>query len=173
MNNNISAINIRRTKALALTALFFAVSVILAAVENALPSFSVPGIRLGLSNIIVMYALFFFTKRRAFAIAVLKSMFILMTRGIVAGFLSLFGGIISILVMSLLMVIFKEKISYLMLSIFGAIAHNLGQFTAVSIIFAHLYMWAYLPVLFIAGVAAGAVTSTILRFIIPCFKMLE
>ncbi len=165
-----------KTKLLVLTALLFAVALVLSVVENSLPSVSllipVPGVKLGLSNIAVMYALFFLKKKPAFAIAVLKGLFVAMTRGPIAGLLSLSGGVLSVLVMSLLIFAFKERISYLALSIFGSITHNVGQFMVVSLIYTNMYLWVYLPVLLISGVIAGIATSILLRFILPAFNRL-
>jgi heptaprenyl diphosphate synthase len=145
-------------------------------VENSLPSISfflpVPGVKLGLSNIAVMYALFFLNRKPAFIIAVLKATFVLITRGPMAGLLSLSGGVLSVLVMTILIFVFKEKISYLILSIFGSITHNIGQFAVVSLIYSGIYLWAYLPILLISGVIAGIATSILLRFILPAFNRL-
>ncbi len=165
-----------KTKLLVLTALLFAVALVLSVVENSLPSVSllipVPGVKLGLSNIAVMYALFFLKKKPAFAIAVLKGLFVAMTRGPIAGLLSMSGGVLSVLVMSLLIFAFKDRISYLALSIFGSITHNVGQFIVVSLIYTNMYLWVYLPVLLISGVIAGIATSILLRFILPAFNRL-
>ncbi len=165
-----------KTKLLVLTALLFAVALVLSIVENSLPSVSfflpVPGVKLGLSNIAVMYALFFLNKKPAFAIAVLKGLFVVMTRGPIAGLLSFSGGVLSVIVMSLLMYLFRNKISYLALSIFGSITHNVGQFIVVSLIYTNMYLWVYLPVLLISGVIAGIATSILLRFILPAFNRL-
>ena len=103
-----------------------------------------PGVKFGLSNIAVMYALFFLSKGQAYSIAVLKSLFVAMTRGMIAGILSLSGGILSLTVMLILMVLFRDKASYAVISISGAIAHNLGQFVAISFIYTGMYLWAYL-----------------------------
>ncbi|MDF2988088.1 MAG: putative rane protein [Eubacterium sp.] len=168
--------NISRTKLMVLTALLFAVALVLSVVENSLPSISfflpVPGVKLGLSNIAVMYALFFLNRKPAFIIAVLKATFVLITRGPMAGLLSLSGGVLSVLVMTILIFVFKEKISYLILSIFGSITHNIGQFAVVSLIYSGIYLWAYLPILLISGVIAGIATSILLRFILPAFNRL-
>lgn len=163
-----------KTRTLTLTALLFALAIVLSIVESFFPPvfIAAPGIKLGLSNIVVMYALFFLNKKEAFMITVLKAIFVYATRGLVAGFLSLCGGTLSILVMVLLMVLFKKKVSYLILSIFGAIFHNLGQLVAVSLIYTSIYLWVYLPVLMISGVIAGVATSTLLRFIMPAFRRL-
>lgn len=170
MHKNIR--NIPKTKLLVLTALLFAVALVLAIVENSFPPLlvAVPGVKLGLSNIPVMYALFFLDKKPALMIAVLKASYVLITRGFIAGILSLCGGILSLLIMLLLLVIFRDKISYFVLSIFGAVFHNIGQFAAISMIYTNIYLWVYIPVLLISGVAAGMATSALLRLIMPAFN---
>lgn len=168
--------DIPKTKLLVLTALLFAVALVLSVVENSIPTvpiaIAVPGVKLGLSNIAVMYALFFLDKKPAFTIATLKALFVVITRGPIAGLLSFCGGMLSLLIMSVLILIFKDKISYFVLSIFGSVFHNVGQFIAISFIYTNMYLWVYLPVLLIAGVVAGMATSTLLRFIMPAFKRL-
>ncbi|QNU68894.1 Gx transporter family protein [Ruminiclostridium herbifermentans] len=161
-----------KTKLLVLTALLFAVALVLAILENSFPPIftAVPGVKLGLSNIPVMYALFFLDKKPAFMIAILKGFYVLITRGFIAGILSLSGGILSLLIMLLLLVVFRDKISYFVLSIFGAVFHNIGQFTAISLIYTNIYLWVYLPVLLISGVVAGMATSVLLRLIMPAFN---
>lgn len=166
--------SIPKTKLLVLTSLMFAMALILSIVENALPPVPVPvpGVKLGLSNIAVMYALFFLEKKQAFAIATLKALFVVFTRGIIAGILSFCGGILSLVVMTLLMLVFKDRITYLVLSIFGAVFHNIGQLIAISLMYTNMYLVVYLPFLLMAGVIAGIATATLLRFIMPAFKRL-
>ena len=164
-----------KTGRLVQAAFIFALALVLTIVENALPSLPVPvpGVKFGLSNIAVMYALVFLSKGQAYSIAVLKAMFVLVTRGLIAGMLSLSGGILSLTVMLVLMTVFGEKVSYTILSISGAIAHNIGQFVVISVIYTGMYMWAYLPVLIISGVVAGIITATLLRVIIPVLRRLS
>jgi heptaprenyl diphosphate synthase len=166
--------NAGKTKQIVLTGLFFAIALVLSIIENTLPPvpIPVPGVKFGLSNIAVMFALFFLAKGQAYTIAILKALFVVITRGMIAGLLSLCGGLLSLTVMVLLLLLFKDRISYLVISITGAIAHNLGQFVAISFIYTGFYMFAYLPVLLISGVAAGIVTATLLGFILPAFKKL-
>lgn len=156
------------------TALLFAVALVLTVIEYQLPiPMPVPGIKLGLSNIVVMYSLFFLKKRDAFTLAILKSLFVFLTRGAVAAFLSLCGGVLSILAMVLCMLIFREKISYLMVSIIGAVFHNTGQIAAVSLLYTNLLLWTYFPVLLFSGVIAGGATSALLRITLPALKRLD
>ena len=161
----------KKIRRMVLTGLFFACAVILSLIENTIPlPVPAPGVKFGLSNIVVMYALFFLGKKEAILLAFLKSLFVFITRGAIAGFLSLFGGLFSVLVMISLIFVFKDKISYLVVSIVGSIFHNIGQLIAVSLIYTNFLWIAYLPVLLIAGVLAGLATSTLLKVFIPAFK---
>lgn len=157
------------------TAMLFAVAIVLSFMEGLLPPlpYLPPGFKLGLSNIAVMYALFFTDKKQAFLIAVLKALFVFAVRGATSGLLSLSGGILSIAAMALLMFIFKDKISYLMLSVAGAVVHNLGQLAAVTLIMYSRYTLYYMPVLIIAGVIMGCLTGTVLKIIMPIFSKLN
>lgn len=161
-----------KTQKLVLTSLFFAIAIILSVIENSLPPLPmmVPGIKFGLSNIAVMYVLFFIGKESAYGVAVLKGIFVFGTRGWIASVLSLTGGILSITIMILLMAIFKERISYLILSIAGAVFHNIGQLIAVSIVYTNLYLMYFMPVLLVSGIIAGIVTSVLLNVIRPAFN---
>lgn len=172
--HNMSEKNLKKTKSIVLSGLLFAVALVLSMVENSLPPIlvAVPGVKFGLSNIAVMYALFFLTKRQAYSIAILKAAFVFATRGAIAGVLSLSGGVLSLTVMIILSFIFREKISYFVISIFGSVFHNIGQLVTVTFILNNIYIWGYFPVLLISGIIAGFVTSTLLKFILPAFQKL-
>jgi heptaprenyl diphosphate synthase len=157
------------TRRLVLTGLLFAVALVLSVLEDVIPPLPipVPGVKFGLSNIAVMYALFFLKRSQAYTIAALKSIFVLITRGLVAAALSFAGGILSLTVMLIMIILFKNKVTYLVLSMFGAIAHNIGQLIAISIIYTGMYLWAYLPVLLFSGAAAGIITAVLLKTALP------
>lgn len=157
------------------TAMLFAVAVVLSFMEGLLPPlpYLPPGFKLGLSNIATMYALFFLDKGKAFAIAVLKAFFVFITRGVTSGILSLSGGIASLCVMLLAAALLRDKISYLMLSIIGAIFHNLGQLAVLTLIMQSGYALWYTPVLLTAGVIMGSVTGTLLRIVMPAFDRIS
>jgi heptaprenyl diphosphate synthase len=164
-----------KTERLVVVSLFFAVALIIAVVENSLPPLpgTIPGVKFGFSNIAVMYVLFFVGKKEAYAVAFLKAVFVFTTRGFVAATLSMAGGLLSITVMVLLLLIFKDKVSYLILSISGAVFHNIGQLVAVSLIYTNFYLLYYFPVLLVAGVIAGVATATLLKIIMPVFQRLR
>lgn len=164
------SLNIRR---MVLMGILFAAVLVLTVVEDALQlPVPAPGVKLGLSNIIVMYSLFFLGKREAVVLAVLKAAFVLLTRGAVASFLSLCGGLLSVAVMIVLMLIFRDGISYLLLSIAGSIFHNFGQLAAVTLVYTSFSFLYYLPALLICGVIAGAATSVLLKLSLPALKKL-
>lgn len=162
--------NIRfATRRLAVLGMMLAVIVVLSVIEHSLPPipFLPPSVRLGVSNVVTMYALFFIGNSAAFTLAMLKSLFVLFTRGGIAGLLSFCGGILSICVLVLLTAIFKDRISYLLLSIFGAISHNIGQIAAASVVLHSNIMLYYLPALLVSGVLLGTVTGILLRVAMP------
>ena len=166
--------NMSQIQLLVFSGLLFAVAIILSLVENMipLPPMAVPGVKYGLSNIVVMYALFMVGVRQAYAIAILKSLFVFLTRGLIAGALSLSGGLLSITLMLVMLWLVKENSSYLGISVVGAVSHNLGQFLVVSLILVGTGIWAYLPVLIVSGIMAGIMTATMLRIILPAMKKL-
>lgn len=164
-----------KVRSIALTGLLFALALVLSLFERSLPAlpFAPPGVKFGLSNIVVMYTMFFVGKRWAIALAVLKAGFVVMITSPVSGFVSLMGGLSSVLVMSLLIALFRKKISYFIISVFGAVFHNVGQLTAVSIYYKGIYVWwYYLPALIIFGIISGLITSFLLKLLLPALSKL-
>ncbi len=158
-----------KTKYVALTGMLFALAIVLSVVESAItPMLGLtPGVKIGLSNIVVMYALFFMGPKQAFSLAVLKSLFVVITRGVVAGALSFTGGIVSLLVMWLLYRLFKNHITYFILSVCGALSHNVGQLIAASFILGSKLALTYAPILIVSGLIMGWVTSFSLGLLLP------
>lgn len=151
--------------------LMLTLMIVLSALEHMLPPLPLlpPSVKLGLANIVTMYCVFFVKKTEAIGLNVLKSFFVFLTRGPMAGLLSFCGGMMSIGIIILLVIAFKSKISYITLSISGAVAHNLGQLAAVSFILDVSYLYYYLPVLLVSGVLMGIITGTVLKVIMPVF----
>ncbi len=177
----------QKTRVLTRTALLFALSIVMAYLEHLIPPlpFQPPGVKLGLSNIITMYTLFFIGVPQGFLMAVLKGGFVFLTRGTIAGLLSLLGGVISCSIMALLSRVGRVSrrpgasakqaqaevrpgrgFSYLFLSICGAVAHNLGQLIGVYFMISHSFL-AYVPVLLISGLIMGSLTGALLRLLLP------
>lgn len=164
-----------KVRRLAQMGLLFALAMALSFLESLLPALPMlpPGIRLGLSNIVTMYALFVLGPVSGYTIAVLKSLFVLLTRGAVAAAMSMAGGIASVTVMLLLYLLPGMKKQYLLLSIFGGAAHNMGQLVAARFIINNQYVWYYLPVLLAAGLLMGAITGMALKVVMPYLNRLN
>lgn len=165
----------RKVKRLALMGLLFALAMAFSFLESLLPALPMlpPGIRLGLSNIVTMYALFVLGPVSGYTIAVLKALFVLLTRGVVAAAMSAAGGIFSVTVMLLLSLLPGIKRQYLLLSIFGGAAHNIGQLVMARFIINNQYVWYYFPVLLAAGLLMGAITGMALRVVLPYLNRLN
>lgn len=162
------------TKKLTRNAFMLALIIVLSAFESMLPPIapSIPGIRLGLANIVTMYALFTIDKRSAFTLNILKSVSVLVTRSVTAAALSLCGGILSICAVIIFRALLKDKLGYTALSVAGAVNHNLGQLIAIAIILGNPAVFGYLPVLIVSGVVMGMITGTILNVVMPRLNMI-
>lgn len=165
----------RKVKRLALMGLLFALAMALSFLESLLPALPMlpPGIRLGLSNIVTMYALFVLGPVSGYTIAVLKALFVLLTRGAVAAAMSAAGGAFSVTIMLLLSLLPGIKEQYLLLSVFGGAAHNIGQLVMARFIINNQYVWYYFPVLLAAGLLMGAITGMALRVVLPYLNRLN
>lgn len=154
-----------------LLAMLFALALVLSWVENFLPPIPAPvPLKFGLSNIAVMYALFFLNAPSAFMLAIMKSAFVLMQRGLLSASLSLGGGLLSVFIMFILSRLFKHRISYLMLSITGAIFHNIGQFSVLLLYYNVRSIVWIMPYLMITGIGTGILSATLLKMLIPALK---
>ena len=149
--------------------------IVLSVLENMLPPIPAlpPGVHLGLSNIVTMYALFTIGKKTAVLLNVLKSVFVFVTRGAIAGALSLSGGMLSIFVIIALGAFLGAKISFAALSVAGAVFHNVGQLAAITVVLDNFAAVYYLPVLIVSGVVMGSVTGTVLNVVMPRLQKID
>ena len=164
-----------KTKRLTTLALLFALAMVLSFVESSImPLFGLPpGVKLGLSNIVVMYCMVYMGFGPAFELTLMKGFFAFLTRGATAGFLATLGGIFSISVMYVLRKLLKDKVNYYTLSVFGSLFHNIGQLTGVSLIFGTAFAMGYFPVLAVSAVIMGLITGATLTVVIPALEKLH
>lgn len=158
----------RKTQDIALSGLLFALAMALSFVEGTLviPGL-MPGMKLGLANIVVMYALFFMGGKQALVLDLLKALFVFLVSGWTAGFLSLCGGLFSLLVMWVLYYHFPVQPTWFILSVCGALAHNVGQLLGASVILSSAMSLYYAPVMLVFGLIMGSLTSITLRALLP------
>ncbi|MDO4754583.1 MAG: Gx transporter family protein [Bacillota bacterium] len=148
-----------------------ALAIVLSIVESFLsPIFPFPGVRLGLANIVTMFVLFEWGWFSGMTVVLIKSVFVLLSRGFVAFTLSLTGGIAALTVIALLTVLFRGELSILLSGIAGAVTHNLTQLFFIYILY-HMNLFAYYaPWFVIFGVATGSLTAYLLRISSPIIR---
>ena len=158
----------RTTRKITYCGLLLAMAVALSALENALPGFvTVPGVKLGLSKIVTMYAVFFMGAPYALVLAVLKSGFVLLTRGATASMLSVAGGLFSV---GMMLLANRLKASETMTSIVGAISHNFAQLLVAWSFLRSIAVLYYAPVLLLSGIVMGLLTALLLRTVLPALR---
>ena len=120
------------------------------------PIVPIPGIKLGLANIVTLLVLVLYGPKEAlFVLILLGSMF---GGQMISFFYSLSGGILCWLVMSLISALLKKKFLVL-ISMCGAAAHNIGQILAAIVITHSISVVAYLPVLMLSAMITGFFTG--------------
>ena len=126
-----------------------------------------PGVKPGFSNIAVLFACAAVGLPCALFIVLVKAGFAFLTAGGVAALLSLCGGLLSTLTMFALTKIRRGGLSYAGISVCCAVAHNIGQLGAASLLAGSALYLSWLPVLLVSGVIFGAVTGVILNAVMP------
>ena len=149
-----------KLKKLLTLALLTAVALILFVIENQIPApVPVPGVKLGLGNVIVVTALFLYGPWEALAVLGGKVFLsALLTGNLGALAYSAAGGLLSWAGMCLLRPLLREKQLWAA-SVLGAMLHNLGQLLAAMAIAATPGLIAYLPVLLLSGMITGLFTG--------------
>lgn len=148
----------KKTKRLVLLAVLTAVAMILSYVESLLPSVGIPGVKMGLANIAVIFALFRFGWKEAAALSLVRVVLVSLLFGSVGAMLySLAGAVLSLAVMALLRRI--DRFSTAGISVAGGVAHNAGQILMAMLILQTKQLLGYLPVLAVSGIAGGVLTG--------------
>ncbi len=152
----------------AVMGLLFAVSAVLNYADSLISVFLPVGMRMGLSNIVIMMAILCLDLPAALTLTVLKSGFVLLTRGVTAGTLSLFGGLAAFAVNGVLFR--KTKASYVLISVLSAAAHSFGQLCGAALIMGTALVYAYAPILGISSLGTGVVTGIVLKTLFPALE---
>lgn len=142
----------RRLTALSLTVSF---ALILSFVESRIPAFvAIPGVKVGLANIAVIFALYKFGIKEAVAVSTVRVILVSALFGTPVSFIySITGAVLSLLTMSLLKKL--TPLHEITVSVAGGVMHNIGQICAASIILGTNVVLYYLPFLLLSGVIAG------------------
>lgn len=146
-----------------------ALALALNAVENVLfPAvpFLPAGAKIGLSNVVTMLAGSYFGFFGALYIALLKALFAFVTRGAVAAAMSLCGGVLSVLVLSLLLRKERKQLSFIGVGVLCATAHNFGQLLC-SCVVSGAAMLGYGKYLLVFAIVSGSLTGVFLNAVMP------
>ena len=156
------------TRKIAISGIFISMAMVLAFFEGLIPmNFGIPGVKLGLANIVALTALFVLGPIYAIAIQIGRVVLTALMFGNMAGLLySLSGGILSILAMILIYKIKRPLFGIIAISVFGAVFHNIGQIVAASLIVQDLRISYYLPILMLAGAVAGILVGIVCKFLV-------
>jgi heptaprenyl diphosphate synthase len=122
----------------------------------------VPGVKLGLGNIVTMIAIAFLPFKDVLFIVVVRSLVVaILTRGVMMLAFSMSGGILSAILMWLLYKKFSGVFSVKGIGIAGAIMHSTAQVVVASLVLGQAVVMFYLPILLIASVITGLITGSI------------
>ena len=158
-----------KVQKIALLGVLLAATIVIAILESFIPSFTIPGIKLGFANIIILVTLYelgiweavFINVVRVFVVALVRGTFLSM-----GFFMSLTGAFMSLGIMILLVLLIK-KFSIIGVSVLGALFHVVGQILIAMAYMGSGYVVFYLPIIalsaVITGVIVGLVAGAIIR----------
>ena len=154
-----------KTKKITLLAMCIALAMILSYVESMIPSPGIPGVKLGLANIVVVFALYKLGWGEAAGISLLRVFLVSLLFGHAASLMySAAGAVLSLAGMILLKK--TDRLSCVAVSVIGGVLHNAGQILMAWLLMGPNVIY-YLPVLVlsgtVAGVAIGVVSALIVR----------
>lgn len=149
-----------KTKRLAELSMLTAAALIIFIVELRFPDIlPVPGVKLGLANIITVYAVYRFSGKEVFLMVLTRVILgAVFSTNLSALIYSLAGALLCLAGMLLLRKIIPVKYLWLC-SIIGAMLHNTGQMAVAVLVMRSAALMAYYPVLIAAGCIAGAFTG--------------
>lgn len=162
----------KKTKRITLSGVLIALALALSYTERFIPLqlvIPLPGIKLGLANIVTLIALYLMGTKAAFWILIPRCILGAVFGGGITGLLfSLTGGVLAMLTMATVKRL--PIFSIYGVSISGAAAHNIGQILAAMILMGSVYIGAYLPYLLIAALFTGFATAVACAGILRVIK---
>jgi heptaprenyl diphosphate synthase len=165
------------TRKLTIIAVLAALAIVLHLFEALIPiPFPIPGVKLGLANIITLLALILFDFKTAFLIVIMRTVLGSLLSGTlfnIAFLLSLSGAITATCLMAVLLALSSWSSSgsgIILVSVAGAAAHNLGQLTMAAVLIKHSGIFYYLPVMLLSSIPTGVLTGLLLKSLLQNLK---
>ena len=160
-----------KAKKLALCGLLTALALVLSYLESLVPlSFSVPGVKLGLPNLAILFALYKLGFKAAAVISLIRVLLVSLLFGNVFSLAySAAGAALALAIMGLLQR--SGRFGTAGVSVAGAVAHNVGQILVAMAVLETGAIAAYLPVLLLTGTAAGVAIGLVSAVLINRVKV--
>ena len=155
----------------AVSGLLTSLMLVLGLIERQFPlTAAIPGIKLGLANSVLIYALYMLGIKQSVVLMLLKALMSWLIN-MQAMFYSLAGGALSLLAMIALSRI--KGVSVIGVSALGAVAFNVGQILmAVVMLNTPQLIVTYLPVLMVSGVVTGVLTGVVAQMVMKHLKVI-
>ena len=148
-----------KTGRLALSAVFLALAMIVSYIESMMTFSPFPGVKLGLSNVVIMFLFFRVGKTEAISVSVVRVILISILFGNLASFVfSAAGGALSLASMFVSLT-FKDKISFFGIGVLSSSIHGVGQIIGFAALYSAPGAVMYLPVLLLTSVPLGLLSG--------------
>ena len=159
------------TKKITTLALTVSLALIFSFIESRIPAFvAIPGIKVGLANIAVIFTLYKLGAKEAIGVSILRVFLVSFLFGTPISLIySITGATLSLTVMILLKKL--TPLSEVTISVSGAIMHNVGQILAASFMLATNVIVYYLPFLILSGTIAGIAVGSVSALLIKKVKL--
>lgn len=160
----------KKTKRIALLGLTVALAMIMSYIEVLFPlNFAVPGIKMGLANIVIVFVLYRMSLIDAVTVSLVRVFLVSLLFG---NFMSLAYSLAGAVLSLALMVLLKktEKFSVVGVSVAGGVMHNAGQILMAVILMGTAQIAYYLPVLVITGTVTGVLIGLVSALVINRVK---
>ena len=157
-----------KVQKMALLGVLTAAAIVIAILESFIPSVGIPGVKLGLANIVILIILYELGIWEAAVVNLLRVLVVSLVRGtfLSMGFLmSLTGCVFSLGIMILFYLIIK-KFSIIGVSVIGSVFHVLGQILIAMIFLGSAYIFLYLPVIAVSAIITGVFVGVVAKLII-------
>ena len=159
------------TRRLTQISIIISFALILSFIESRIPAFvAIPGVKVGLANIAVIFMLYKFGVREAITVSLVRVFIVALLFGTpVSLFYSISGAVLSFAVMLVLKQLTPLK--EVTVSVAGGVMHNVGQIAAASIMLETNVVLYYLPFLLLSGTVAGIVVGIVAALLIQKIKI--
>ena len=161
-----------KVQKIALLGVLLAATIVIAIAESFIPSFTIPGFKLGFANIVILVTLYELGIWEAIFINLVRVLVVALTRGTFLSmgfFMSLTGAFMSLGIMILLSKLIK-KFSIVGVSVIGSLFHVTGQILIAMVYMSSAYVVFYLPIIALSATITGVIVGLTARAIIKTNK---